>query len=271
MTALVSVIVVSRDRPALLARAIDSILAQDYPALEIILVDNQSTEAITAPEHDTVHSISVFKTPFHMNAAQSRNFAISKSNGELITFLDDDDWILPGKISQQVKAFEDNPDVDLVYMNTRVLGPDGEEQEILSGTPYYPLMIMVHLNALMVRRHVTQQVQFDERMSRNIDDHFVINTFNRFKWHHINTVGAVWNREQRTDQITDDERTIWDKLKVRKQEHINSTILCEDFGHLFMQHKDLRNHYFARHVRTSLVNFQFAEAFRYWKLTQHKE
>ena len=263
---LVSVVIVSKDRPALLARALDSVLTQDYPALEVILVDNQSEIPLTSPETTSAHKISVFKSPSHMNAAQSRSFALSKCTGSLITFLDDDDWFLPGKIRQQVDAFESNPELEIVYMNTSVLGPDGEEEETLRGTPYYPLMTMVHLNALMVRRHVIERVQFDERMSRNIDDHFMINIFNRFKWHHIDDIGAVWNREQRPDQITNDARTIWEKLRVRKQEHLNSTILCEDFGHLFSQHKDLRNHYFARHVRTSLVNFHFIEAFKYWQL-----
>ena len=116
-TGKVSVIVNCRNGEKYLLSALESILSQSYENLEVIFWDNQSTD----------HSAKIFKSisdvrfryfyaPTFTNLYSARNLAIEKSVGELIAFLDVDDWWEPFKLARQVKLFE-SADVGLVYSN----------------------------------------------------------------------------------------------------------------------------------------------------------
>jgi glycosyltransferase involved in cell wall biosynthesis len=93
----VSVIVATRDRPRLLARAVEAILGQDYPGqIECVVVFDQSTPDTLAG--DVV--ISNDRTP---GLAGARNAGAYAASGELLAFCDDDDRWLPHKLSRQVE------------------------------------------------------------------------------------------------------------------------------------------------------------------------
>jgi glycosyltransferase involved in cell wall biosynthesis len=98
---LVSVYVPTRNRAALVEPAIRSILAQDHSNLEVLVVDDASTDdtpavlARLAGEDARLH---VFRQPRAGGAAAARNVAIAAARGEFITGLDDDDLMLPHRL-----------------------------------------------------------------------------------------------------------------------------------------------------------------------------
>lgn len=109
---LVSVIVGTKDRPLLIMRAIRTILAQTYPNFECLIVDSGTsaeTEALVKEIKDK--RISYYKLLPDPGRVESLNFGISKSKGEYITFLDDDDEYLPGKLEKQARALHDSDDI----------------------------------------------------------------------------------------------------------------------------------------------------------------
>jgi glycosyltransferase involved in cell wall biosynthesis len=99
----VSVVVPTRDRPALLIRALESIRAQHYDgAIESIVVFDQAPvrlPAVDSSPHRTIRVLSNARTP---GLAGARNTGILGAHGELVAFCDDDDEWLPDKLAAQV-------------------------------------------------------------------------------------------------------------------------------------------------------------------------
>lgn len=110
----VSVIIPTYNRPALLARTIDSVLAQTYPDLELIVVDDGSTDntpEVVAAYGDRVRYIR--QANQGPDAAVARGF--STATGDYINFMDHDDLMMPEKIERQVAILDSHPSVGLVH------------------------------------------------------------------------------------------------------------------------------------------------------------
>lgn len=257
----VSTIIVTRDRHTLLHRAVNSVFEQTYRPIEIIVVDNQSltpTEKMSPPDGI---SINVVKTPVIMNSGAARNFGFDHSTGDLISFLDDDDYYFPNKTKQQVAAFEKEPNVDVTFLNTERVDHNGNRLSLMAGTVGLPVMRHVHLNGLMVTREIMIQERFEERLSQHVDDHLIYRLFDRFKWRHVNEIGAVWNYDNRPDQIT--RHTLLGKLQNLDRRYANTKIMCEDYAHKFDLERSLRKDYYGRHAILALLTLKPIEAIRY--------
>jgi 1,2-diacylglycerol 3-alpha-glucosyltransferase len=106
---LISVYIPSKNRVHLLKRAVDSVLAQTYNNIEVIIVDDGSTDGTEhylkqlKIQHKNVKVITLSMT---MGAPEARNHAIKLATGELITGLDDDDYFLPDRIKNLVNAYD---------------------------------------------------------------------------------------------------------------------------------------------------------------------
>jgi glycosyltransferase involved in cell wall biosynthesis len=99
---LVSIYLPTRNRVELLSRAVDSVLGQTYEAIELIVVDDASTDGTQDYLRRKVRDdarLRYITNPKQIGAAASRNIAISNSKGFFVTGLDDDDEFLPERIS----------------------------------------------------------------------------------------------------------------------------------------------------------------------------
>lgn len=94
-----------------LIRAIDSILWNGYDDIEIVVVnDNRVNDFDEFPTFLSKYSLApmrFIKNTGDTGAASARNYGVKHASGELVTFLDDDDFILPGRIEQMFTAFMD--------------------------------------------------------------------------------------------------------------------------------------------------------------------
>jgi glycosyltransferase involved in cell wall biosynthesis len=115
---MVSVIIPTYNRGALIAETIDSVRAQTYRNWELIIVDDGSdddTEKIIADFHDErLHFIKCGRTGI---VGQLKNTGIKKSSGELIAFLDSDDLWSNDKVEKQLNAFKENPEAGFCLTN----------------------------------------------------------------------------------------------------------------------------------------------------------
>lgn len=99
----VSVIIPAYNRRSVLGRAVDSVLAQQDVAFELIVVDDCSPD----PDEETYQRVeslghAVFRLPANLGPGAARNRGVERSRGEWLAFLDSDDHWLPGKLSRHL-------------------------------------------------------------------------------------------------------------------------------------------------------------------------
>ncbi len=114
---LITVIIPSYNRFQYLKRAIDSVKNQTYKNIEIIIVNDKSTDNqyYELKEEDNLKIIHLEKNTKQLFgyacAGYVRNIGLIHSKGDYITFLDDDDWWDPEKIQKQVEIVTNNKDI----------------------------------------------------------------------------------------------------------------------------------------------------------------
>lgn len=107
---LVSVITPVYNAEKYLKRSIDSVLAQTYPYIEMILVDDCSKDNSACIIHkyqQTYHQIKYYLLPQNMGAGYARNKALELAKGQYVAFLDADDVWLPEKIACQINLMKE--------------------------------------------------------------------------------------------------------------------------------------------------------------------
>lgn len=249
----VSVVIVTRNRGQLLQRAIDSVIAQDYRPIELVIVDNASDARPAIDAGDL--AVTRHRNTSMLSASKNRNIGISLSTGEFVCFLDDDDIYLPGKISRLVALMGSH---HVAYGNTRMQGPGGESMGICAGPPDLPSLMLwryLHLNALMVRRSVLQSIRFDEDMTTYEDVDFVFRLLRSHRAAHCDDVLAVWHRDGRPDQLT---ARNWGRARA------NWLILCERFSPEINAHPMLARLYYRKMFLLAALRFQPFEALRFF-------
>lgn len=107
----VSVVIPVYNKEAFISNSVSSVLNQDYEDLEVIIVDDGSTDnSIGVLDAFTDQRIRIF-TQTNRGAAAARNLGIAKASGDWVAFLDADDEWLPTKLSEQVTTLNHHPDI----------------------------------------------------------------------------------------------------------------------------------------------------------------
>jgi glycosyltransferase involved in cell wall biosynthesis len=103
----ISVIIPTRNREDVLAECLDRLLAEPVPPFEIIVIDSSSTERTQSilARYPSVVNHRLGDVPFSM--VLSRNIGISRARGNVVAFIDDDCFVLPGWLAELAQAFED--------------------------------------------------------------------------------------------------------------------------------------------------------------------
>lgn len=127
---LVSVIIPVYNRAGMLQKAVASVLAQTYPAVDIVIVDDGSIDdtAAVAAELASAHPASVHSVrQDNAGPGAARNLGLRHARGEFIQYLDSDDLLAPRKFELQVAALRANPDAGVAYgITERVNTATGE-------------------------------------------------------------------------------------------------------------------------------------------------
>ena len=119
----VSVIIPTYNRAEFLGRAVRSVIKQEYDNIEIIIVDDMSTDntqSVVKSLMTTFPSIVYGKNDHNKGPSGARNTGILKSSGDYIAFLDSDDIWLEGHLRNGVKLLENNPEIDVLFGNFKV-------------------------------------------------------------------------------------------------------------------------------------------------------
>jgi glycosyltransferase involved in cell wall biosynthesis len=211
----VSAIIPTYNRSHIICEAVDSALAQTYPHIEVIVVDDGSKDDTLVRLRQYGDRIRVVSQA-NAGPAAARNRGIAVSHGELIAFLDSDDIWLPQKIERQVallqRAGESVPcclsnilmkwkSGDLASFDIALLKPSTEEGVWLNADEVLATRFVLFNQGIVIRREVLEKIGgFDESIRYLEDYELPLRLSLEGPWAFIETPLVVW-RESLTNSV----------------------------------------------------------------------
>jgi glycosyltransferase involved in cell wall biosynthesis len=169
---LVSVLIPVYNGQSYLGEAIESVLAQSYRPIEIIVVDDGSDDASGEVARAYGEAVRYDRQPRRGNGA-ARNRAVALATGDLLTFLDADDRLLPGALERLAGRLEGDPSLQAVYGHVReFISPDVDAEALARLRPPIPRIAgRLPTNMLMRRNAFARVGQFatDLRVGVTVD------------------------------------------------------------------------------------------------------
>lgn len=186
----VSIIIPAYNRARSVRKAIESALQQTRPALEVIVVDDGSTDATPEILTQFDDRIRVLRQN-NRGTAAARNAGIAAARGDYLLFLDSDDILLPTSVELQLARFEAEPSLGLVYSDAEFFDAAGHLVRVandgLEGRVARDLLLLDGLvisasgSGIMVPRSVAEDVGgFDERLPASEDWDFCYRIASRY-------------------------------------------------------------------------------------------
>jgi glycosyltransferase involved in cell wall biosynthesis len=161
---LVSIVTPSYNQAAYLEFAIQSVLAQDYPDVEYLVVDGGSSDGSLAVIQRYADRLAWWVSEPDSGQAEAINKGFARANGEYIAWLNSDDLYLPGAISQAVAALEADPELVFVFGNAVTIDAQGELLNRLEFRDWGMLELMafriICQPAVFMRRRALQQAGY---------------------------------------------------------------------------------------------------------------
>lgn len=236
MNELVSVIIPTYNRSHLVTEAIDSVLAQTYTNIEIIVVNDGSTddtEEKLQPYMDKIVYIKKEKG----GLSSALNMGLRVANGEYIARLDDDDSFMPDKVKRQLETFAEDPEIGLVTCGYFIIDEVGRPSSVKSVSgfkkygPFLSLLLMewgTYPSTVILRREVHDQVGLYKnifcedlemflRVSRYWNVGVVDHPLVKYRWHtHTDSITLNTSREKKHKDISDFTRDILDDVQLEE-------------------------------------------------------
>jgi glycosyltransferase involved in cell wall biosynthesis len=189
---LVSIITPSYNQSAYLEQTIQSVLAQDHARIEYLLVDGASTDGSLEIIKKYQDRLAWWVSEKDNGQAEAINKGFARATGEIVAWLNSDDYYLPGAVSAAVRTFEENPDVVLIYGNMMAVDERGRTFNTLN---YKPLSLedllcfqIIGQPAVFMRRSALQN-------SGGLDPafHFLLD---HFLWIRLARLGPILHVDQ---------------------------------------------------------------------------
>jgi len=157
----ISIVTPSYNQAAYLETTFQSVLSQDYPALEYLLVDGESDDGSLEIIRKYAQHFAWWVTEKDQGQADAINKGLRKSTGEIVAWLNSDDIYLPGTLRKVVAFFEEHPQVGLVYGDMQAVDSEGTQINTLRYPAYTMADLMTfHIigqPAVFFRRSVMEQ------------------------------------------------------------------------------------------------------------------
>lgn len=193
-TPLVSVIVRSMGRPQL-AQALESLAQQTYLAAEILVVDARGTNRLGLPKRCGNFNLRMVNLGRPLLRPAAANAGLDDARGELITFLDEDDFCDPAHLATLAGALTGDPTVGLAYVGLRVFEQEDAEPAFVLHLEHSLEFLFernyLNLQAAMFRRSfVTAGQRFDEEFEILEDWDFFLGLALRTRFLRLESVTA---------------------------------------------------------------------------------
>jgi glycosyltransferase involved in cell wall biosynthesis len=180
----ISVVIATYNRAEFLAPAIESVFAQTFRDLEIVVVDDGSTDGTRGLLERLTGRVTPIFLPHTGNPASLLNTGVRASRGALVAFLDSDDLWLPEKLERQLALLDADPRYGFSYCNGRLLYADGRQSEpalapwqIVVGSVLETMLrnMCIHPSTVLIRREWLEKLGgLDEARPNGYDLSFLL-------------------------------------------------------------------------------------------------
>ena len=160
----VSVIIPAYNQADYTIQAVESVLAQNYKDIEIIVIDDGSTDDTDKKIEPFLSNNLTYIYQHNQGASAARNRGIKESTGDYLGFLDCDDLYLPGKIQASVN-FLKHQNYDMVYNPAILIDKWGDKIGLYKPRRHNLLFRNSIMNSVVIKREVFDKVGvFDEEI-----------------------------------------------------------------------------------------------------------
>ena len=212
---LVSIITPSYNQVRFLEATLRSVLEQDYPNIEYLVVDGASTDGSVDIIRRYADRLAWWVSEKDSGQSEAVNKGLRRARGEIVGWLNSDDVYLPGAVSAAVAAFQSHPEAGLVYGDALAIDADGKPFNVMHARQYTLVDLMafniICQPAAFMRRSVLEQVDYLDpayhllmdnllwmRMAQNAPMVYVPQTWAAARYHDQaknRTRGAAYGRE----------------------------------------------------------------------------
>ncbi|HEX7616782.1 MAG TPA: glycosyltransferase [Thermoanaerobaculia bacterium] len=212
----VSVLLRTKDRPGLLAEALDSLRRQTFTDFETIVVNDGGPIPAALLEPAPGRALRVLAPPAPGGRTRALNAGLAAARGTYVAYLDDDDLYLPEHLDTLVRFLDGSDEYHVAYTSVRqleqVLGDDGRYRNgrelTVYGRPFDAARLLykndIPLIGLAHRRALAEEAGgFDESFDQFEDWDFLIRLSARTRFHHLSTVTAVYRLRNDASNVTD--------------------------------------------------------------------
>jgi teichuronic acid biosynthesis glycosyltransferase TuaG len=133
---LVSVVLGTYNRADIVCRSLDSLIAQTYRPIEVIVVNDASTDQTGQVLHDYANrhgEVRVIHLPKNLGPGGARNTGIREAKSNYVAIMDDDDLCVETRLAKQVEVLETHGDIDLCFGLVEWIDESGESTGIFPG------------------------------------------------------------------------------------------------------------------------------------------
>jgi glycosyltransferase involved in cell wall biosynthesis len=193
---LLSIVTPSFNQAQFLETTILSVLEQDYPAVEYIIMDGGSADGSVEIIRRYDARVAHWQSKPDRGQADAINEGLQRAQGEFVAWINSDDVYLPGAISEAVRALEQFPQAGMVYGDGIMVG---SELEVLDKHSY-PQLDLVDLlafevllqPAVFMRKHVLDEVGYlDPSYNLILDHELWIRIASRYPIKHVSSYWAL--------------------------------------------------------------------------------
>ena len=205
----VSIICRTLGRPEL-QQALRSIASQDYPNIEIVLVDAAGDDSLDSAAAGD-RPLKLVTTGAVLSRSQAANAGLKAAQGKYIQFLDDDDWIDPNHVSQLVSVLERSDETAAAYSSTQKTNAAGDSLDYVFREDFDPTLLMrdnyIPIHAILFDSSLLENdCSFDETFDIYEDWDFWLQLSQHTNFQHIDSITAYYREGGDSDTAVEDVR-----------------------------------------------------------------